>query len=76
MCGGNEDCQNGTRCLTHTLWEKLGNSILEFMDGITLASFLGRDKVSAVVRRQQSNVAIVVAEPILNNTAARQGPGY
>ena len=76
MCGGNEDCQNGTRCLTHTLWEKLGNSILEFMDGITLASFLGRDKVSAVVRRQQSDVAIAVAEPILNNTAARQGPGY
>jgi Rrf2 family iron-sulfur cluster assembly transcriptional regulator len=76
MCAGNEDCQNGKRCLTHTLWEKLGNSILEFMNGITLASFLKRDKVSDVVRRQQSDVAITVAKPILGNTVAGQGPGY
>lgn len=72
MCGGNEDCQDGERCLTHTLWEKLGNSILDFMDGITLASFLKRDKVNAVVRRQQSAVAVPVTEPAVNDTADRQ----
>ena len=72
MCGGNEDCQDGERCLTHALWDKLGNTILEFMDGITLASFLRRDKVNAVVRRQQSGVAVPVAEPALGNTAAGQ----
>jgi len=71
MCGGNEDCQDGERCLTHALWEKLGNSILDFMDGITLASFLRRDKVNAVVRRQQSDLAITVADPTLNDTADR-----
>lgn len=72
LCGGNEDCQDGERCLTHALWEKLGNSILDFMDGISLASFLRRDKVNAVVRRQQSAVAIAVAEPAVNDTADRQ----
>ena len=72
MCGGNEDCQDGERCLTHALWDKLGNTILEFMDGITLASFLRRDKVNAVVRRQQSGVAVPVAEPALGNTATGQ----
>ena len=70
-CEGKENCQRGERCLTHALWEKLGNSILDFMDGITLASFLRRDKVNAVVRRQQSDLAIAVAEPTLNDTADR-----
>ena len=71
MCGGNEDCQDGDRCLTHALWENMGSSILDFMDGITLASFLRRDKVNAVVIRQQSDLAISVTEPTLNNTAGR-----
>ena len=52
-CGGSEDCQNGERCLTHTLWQKLGNEIYTFLDGITLAGFLKRDRVSQVVRRQK-----------------------
>jgi len=42
------------------------------MDGITLASFLKRDKVNAVVRRQQSLVAVPVTEPAVNDTADRQ----
>jgi len=52
-CGGSEDCQNGERCLTHTLWQKLGSEIYTFLDGITLAGFLKRDRVSQVVRRQK-----------------------
>ncbi|MCG6898473.1 MAG: Rrf2 family transcriptional regulator [Gammaproteobacteria bacterium] len=76
VCGGREDCQDGQRCLTHALWEKLGNEIHEFMHGITLASFLRRDKVSAVVRRQQTGVEIAVVEPALNSMAARQQSGY
>ena len=76
VCGGSEDCQYGQRCLTHALWERLGNEIHDFMHGISLASFLKRDKVSAVVRRQQSGVVIAVAKPKVNSTAARQRPGY
>jgi len=70
QCGGNEDCQDGERCLTHTLWDKLGKEIQGFMNSITLAGFLKRDKVSAVVRRQQADHAIPVAEPVLNKTVA------
>lgn len=55
-CGGSEDCQNGERCLTHTLWQKLGSEIYTFLDGITLAGFLEREKVSQIVRRQQQDV--------------------
>ena len=70
LCGGNEDCQDGERCLTHALWDRLGKEIHDFMDDITLASFLSRDKVSAIVRRQQSELAIPVPEPTLTGTAA------
>jgi Rrf2 family iron-sulfur cluster assembly transcriptional regulator len=55
-CGGSEDCQNGERCLTHTLWQKLGGEIYTFLDGITLAGFLKRDRVSQIVHRQKQVV--------------------
>lgn len=55
-CGGMENCQNGERCLTHTLWNKLGSEIYTFLEGITLAGFLKRDKVGKVIRRQQQVV--------------------
>jgi Rrf2 family iron-sulfur cluster assembly transcriptional regulator len=68
QCGGNEDCQDGERCLTHVLWDKLGNEIHGFLEGITLASFLEREKVGAVVRRLQGDVTMVA--PPLKKTVA------
>ena len=68
QCGGNEDCQDGEQCLAHVLWQKLGNEIQGFLEGITLASFLEREKVSAVVRRLQGSVTVVV--PALKKTVA------
>jgi Rrf2 family iron-sulfur cluster assembly transcriptional regulator len=62
LCEGGEDCQEGERCLTHTLWKKLGTEIYEFLNDITLASFLQREKVNAVVRRQQGNVTVGALE--------------
>ena len=67
-CEGSENCQGGERCLTHELWQKLGNEIFGFLDGITLASFLKRDRVSEVVRRQQS--VEMPAIPELKKTVA------
>ncbi len=61
QCGGNEDCQEGELCLTHVLWQKLGNEIYSFLEGITLASFLEREKVGVVVRRLQGDVTVVAA---------------
>ena len=67
-CEGNENCQDGERCLTHELWNKLGNEIFGFLDGITLAGFLQRDRVSALVRRQQA-VAITAASDLRKTVA-------
>jgi Rrf2 family iron-sulfur cluster assembly transcriptional regulator len=54
QCAGNENCQGGERCLTHELWTKLGQEIYDFLDNITLASFIRRDGVSQVIQRQQA----------------------
>ena len=57
---GSEDCQDGERCLTHELWQQLGSRIHDFLDDITLAGFLQRKQVNAIVRRQQQGVDVAV----------------
>jgi Rrf2 family iron-sulfur cluster assembly transcriptional regulator len=39
-CGGREDCQDGDRCLTHTLWNELSKEIFNFLSGISLAELV------------------------------------
>ena len=58
QCNGNENCQNGERCLTHELCTKLGNEIYSFLDNITLQSFIQQDDVNEVIRRQQRKVEV------------------
>ena len=58
MCKGNRDCQDGQECLTHTLWTKLGREIFDFLNGITLASFIERDDINEVIQRQQGRVSL------------------
>jgi Rrf2 family iron-sulfur cluster assembly transcriptional regulator len=62
LCEGTEDCQEGERCLTHALWKKLGAEIDDFLNDITLAGFLDREKVSEVVRRQQDTATAGTAK--------------
>jgi len=58
LCKGEENCQDGQRCLTHELWEKLGKEIFDFMNGITLASFLERANVEKIVQQRQGRVEV------------------
>jgi Rrf2 family transcriptional regulator, iron-sulfur cluster assembly transcription factor len=60
MCEGGRDCQDGEECLTHHLWTKLGREIFDFLNGITLASFIERDDVNEVIQRQQGRVTLAV----------------
>ncbi|WP_298608310.1 Fe-S cluster assembly transcription factor [uncultured Thiothrix sp.] len=53
-CKGSEDCHGGEKCLTHQLWTDLSKSLYEFLDGLTLASFINRPEVRAVARRQDT----------------------
>ncbi len=51
-CGGNSDCQNRQRCLTHGLWEDLSTQIHDFLSGISLAEVMKENCVLEVAARQ------------------------
>ncbi len=51
-CGGNADCQNQQRCLTHELWEELSSQIHGFLSGITLEDAISKQRVIEVAERQ------------------------
>jgi len=68
LCEGGEDCQDGEQCLTHELWSRLGQEIYDFLNGITLASFLER---SAAGKSADSGPGdMIAAIPGLRKTCA------
>lgn len=52
QCHGEENCQDGERCLTHELWMDLSHSLFNFLDGITLAHYVDRPVVRDIATRQ------------------------
>ena len=40
QCGGQENCHDEGRCMTHELWASLNNKILDYLSGITLADMV------------------------------------
>ncbi|MGB5259215.1 MAG: Rrf2 family transcriptional regulator [Gammaproteobacteria bacterium] len=56
-CSGAGDCQNGEQCLTHDLWEDLGDRIFGFLEGITLQDLLEEDGIRMVAQRQDELLA-------------------
>ena len=64
--GGSTDCGDDKACLTHELWCGLSNRIYDFLDGITLESFLSRPAVQSVIRRQDNDCKRSGSEVSLN----------
>jgi Rrf2 family iron-sulfur cluster assembly transcriptional regulator len=54
QCGGNENCHDERRCMTHDLWTALNYKILEYLESVTLAQ---------LVASQKTTRKIVIAEP-------------
>jgi len=53
-CSGKGNCQGGSQCLTHSLWEDLSNRITDFLQGITLSELVENHEVQSVSKRQDS----------------------
>jgi Rrf2 family iron-sulfur cluster assembly transcriptional regulator len=51
-CQGKEGCQNGERCLTHTLWRDLSERISGFLNNITLGELVNNQEILEVADRQ------------------------
>lgn len=52
-CGGEGDCQQGEKCLTHDLWCLLSEKIHDFLAAITLAGLVSSQGAEDVSARQQ-----------------------
>lgn len=61
QCGGNENCMDEKRCMTHDLWTALNYKILEYLESVTLAQ---------LVAAQKGGSKIVIAEPKRLRSAA------
>src|SRR5512143_2202749 len=53
QCGGQENCHDDRRCMTHELWANLNERILDYLQSVTLAD---------LVAQQQQKAAVVVLQ--------------
>ncbi|RKS84528.1 BadM/Rrf2 family transcriptional regulator [Orbus hercynius] len=57
-CHGEEGCQGGVKCLTHTLWNELSERIDSFLANITLNELVKNKDVQAVASRQNNLIRV------------------
>ena len=51
-CQGRGDCQGGSICLTHYLWDDLSKQIHNFLSSISLADLVAKRDVQNIAHRQ------------------------
>lgn len=55
-CQGQSNCQQGERCLTHSLWTELSERITQFLGNISLADLMEKGDVKQVSSRQLDQI--------------------
>jgi Rrf2 family iron-sulfur cluster assembly transcriptional regulator len=49
QCGGNENCRDERRCMTHDLWTSLNGKIFEYLEGVNLAQLAAQQQTTKTV---------------------------
>ena len=65
QCGGQENCRDEGRCMTHDLWASLNSKILDYLDGVNLA-----DMVASQLSGQKINITPRNCNTKVSNPAA------
>ena len=47
QCGGKENCRDDQKCITHDLWAKLNDHILEYLPAVTLKQLVDGQQAKA-----------------------------
>ncbi|MDD2884981.1 MAG: Rrf2 family transcriptional regulator [Dechloromonas sp.] len=50
QCGGQENCQDEHRCMTHELWSTLNAKMFDYLASVTLADLVERERKKAAAR--------------------------
>ena len=56
QCSGASNCQDGEQCLTHDLWEDLGDRIYGFLKGVSVQDLLEDEVIRCVAQRQDARL--------------------
>ena len=59
-CKGRQNCQDGQRCLTHSLWDDLSQQIFVFLTDISLADLVERGQEREAAKRAKKAAAAAV----------------
>ena len=51
-CDSSGGCNDGKRCLTHSLWDDLSKRISDFLDNISLADLMANNEIKQIVNDQ------------------------
>ncbi len=60
-CNSTGGCNDGKRCLTHSLWDDLSERISDFLDNITLADLMENSEIKQIAHDQDK-----IRQPQLN----------
>jgi len=60
QCGGNENCKDEKRCMTHDLWTSLNHRIFDYLEGVSLQHLVTaqQDEKVAVIKQPASKRAL------------------
>jgi len=66
-CSGAGNCHAGQQCLTHDLWDDLGQQILAFLGEVSLQDLLDEEAIRNVAARQDARMQ---ADAVITDTGA------
>ena len=63
QCGGQENCKDDRRCMTHELWASLNSHIFDFLHSVSLAELVRQQQKGDVVVMQDHRQSSTPPEP-------------
>ena len=72
QCGGQKNCHQHGRCLTHDLWESLSLQVETFLKGISLHDLINCDPVKKVAEIQDNRVVFHSGEIVSGEYQSQQ----
>ncbi len=53
QCGGRENCKSDHRCMTHDLWATLNRKMLDYLDSVSLADLVEKQRLKVAAQKEQ-----------------------
>jgi Rrf2 family iron-sulfur cluster assembly transcriptional regulator len=67
QCGGQENCHDEHRCMTHDLWSTLNSKMYDYLASVTLAELVNKQKL-----KMAAKTAVLADQRPLTARAARE----